>query len=96
MRYVSRTLAGVLALGFVAGLNLSPAFAQTEVEPSNSPMNTTVPPRGAVRPSPADRNVGPDSTVGGGRPNDLGNADSGLPRTPGAPSTSGDGSTGGH
>ena len=96
MSYISRMMAGVLAFGFVAGLNVSSAFAQTEVEPSNAPINTAIPPANVVRPNPGDRNVGPDSTVGGGRPNDLGNADSGLPRVSGAPSTSGDGSTGGH
>ena len=96
MSYVSKVFTGAFALVVAVGLNVSPAFSQTEVEPANGPINTTVPPVGAIRPSPADRNVGPDSTVGGGRPDDLGSAASGLPRTPGAPSTGSDGSTGGH
>ena len=87
---------GVLALGALAGLTTSSAIAQTTVEPSGAPINTAPSAAGAPKASPADRNVGPDSTVGGGRSNDLGNVDSGLPRVPGAPSTSGDGSPGGH
>ncbi len=72
------------------------SFAQTTVEPVGTVSN-----RFATNTDNSDRNivprnVGPDSTVGGGRSNDLGNADSGLPNVPGAPSTSGDGSTGGH
>ena len=96
MSYVSQKLVGVLALALVAGLNVSPAFSQTTVEPSSRPINTAPPTPNMPNASPADRNVGPDSTVGGGRPNDLGTAASGLPRVPGAPSTGGDGSTGGH
>ncbi len=76
------------------------SFAQTTVE-SAGPASATVSSRFASNTDDLDlnivpRNVGPDSTVGGGRSNDLGNANSGLPNVPGAPSTSGDGSTGGH
>lgn len=86
-----------LVLVVVAGLDAPSAVAQTTVEPSGAPINTT--PRTTVdasRSDPAARNVGPESTVGNGRTNDLGNADSGLASVPGAPSTNGDGSTGGH
>ncbi len=96
MSHVSQKVIGILALVAVAGLDVSSAFSQTEVEPSNGPINTARPAPATPSVSPADRNVGPDSTVGGGRPNDLGTAQSGLPRVPGAPSTGGDGSTGGH
>ena len=95
MNQVSHKMMGGLALVALAGLTTSSAFAQTTVEPSGAPINTAPSATGAPKASPADRNVGPDSTVGG-RSNDLGNADSGLPRVPGALSTSGDGSTGGH
>ncbi len=93
------TFIAAALLAFSVGMAQS-SFAQTTVEPSGSTgaatgyrfaTNTDNLYRNRV-----PRNVGPDSTVGGGRSNDLGNADSGLPNIPGAPSTSGDGSTGGH
>ena len=93
------TFIAAALLAFSMGMTQS-SFAQTTVEPSGSTgatlshgfaTNTDNLYRNRVL-----RNVGPDSTVGGGRSNDLGNADSGLPNVLGAPSTSGDGSTGGH
>ena len=93
------TFIAATLLAFSIGTAQS-SFAQTTIEPSGS-TGATASHRFATNiynsyRKNTPRNVGPDSTVGGGRSNDLGNADSGLPNVPGAPSTSGDGSTGGH
>jgi len=109
MGCISRVLTSVLVWAMmIGGLVINPASAQTEVfpsqVPSKAPATTTLRRNNTAtrmhnrrfRSDVRSRNVGPDSTVGGGRNNDLGNANSGLPRVPGAPSTSGDGSTGGH
>jgi len=77
-----------------------PVHAQTTIE-SNAATPTVRQPRvrrrlrtRPVASAPA-RNEGPTSTVGG-RSSDLGNANSGLPSNPGAPSAGANGSTGGH
>ena len=93
------TFIAATLLAFSIGTAQS-SFAQTTIEPSGSTGATVshgfAPSTGKLYRNRVPLNVGPDSTVGGGRSNDLGNADSGLPNVPGAPSTSGDGSTGGH
>lgn len=103
MYSIARILTGALAVCVVfVGATTAPSVAQTTTM-ATSPGATSHTRaathqrrvRRAPSTSPSSRNTGPTSSVDGGRTNNLGNANSGLPSNPRAPSASGDGSTGG-
>ena len=94
----------IVAAAMIADLGIAHSFAQTSMQgtPSVGIDGTRSAQRPArhrrVRPTAnaAARNEGPGSSADGGPTTDLGGANSGLPRSPTAPSANGTGSTGGH
>lgn len=105
MQNAIRALTCVMALSAaMAGVSVAPAIAQTTtLAPSADTMSSTPAPhavrRHRMRRTPSQsapaRDVGPTSSVTGTSSRNLGDANSGLPRVPGAPAAGGDGSTGG-
>jgi len=104
MRVNIFSLARIIVLAaLIADGGIAPSFAQTttEVAPdvgTDTTSSMQQPARARhrrVRPTAnaAARNEGPSSSLSGRTNN---NANSGLPRVPGAPAANGDGSTGGH